>query len=120
MLQARPAAPGGYPRQPEAHLEHGYRGRPDTLRRLPVEPSDNGTIGRITHQRRQYVGIEYNHRIQADTDGCGFGDWLGDSAEVRRLGGFALPFWNLLLQAEVGEARGDARSEALRVSRGAR
>lgn len=51
---------------------------------------------------------------------CGFGDWLGDSAEFRRLGGFALPFWNLLLQAEVGEARGDARSEALRVSRAAR
>lgn len=61
VLELRSAAARLEQPQADTHLEHGDRRRPYGLRRLSVEPGDDGRFGLAFHELRNDVRVEEDH-----------------------------------------------------------
>jgi hypothetical protein len=70
-LKRLTATPARQARQSELGFEKRYAGYPDGLRRLHIQPSNDWKFWPLAHERRDYIGVQYDHYSKsAERAGC--------------------------------------------------
>src|ERR1700745_3214018 len=64
LNQSGTSLPRGQNLQPVTNLEYCYGTRPQGRARLLVEPLNHFLVRRVSHERRQHVRVENNHRAK--------------------------------------------------------